>query len=121
MALNFIHGRLSNTVFLYFLAMMVWALWRYFRQEGVSSSFRGALVISEILILIQGVLGVVIWFSGVRPEGGSMHILYGVVGAIGVPLIYTFTRARENRVAMLSFAAVYFCLLLIVLRSAATG
>ena len=121
MALNLIHSRLANTVFLYFLALMAWALWRYFRKEGLNSSFRGALVISEILILVQGIFGLILWLGSARPDGGVMHILYGVVGAIGVPAIYAITKGRDNRAAMLSYAAVYFCLLLIALRSMATG
>jgi hypothetical protein len=101
--------------------MMVWALWRFFRKEGLNSSFRGALVVSEILILVQGTLGIILWLNNVRPDGGLMHILYGVVGAIGVPAIYAFTKGRDDRSAILSYAIIYFCLLLITLRSMATG
>ena len=121
MTLSLIHGRLANSVFLYFLAMMVWAIWRFLRKEGMSSNFRGALVISEILILAQAVLGVILWLNSLRPERGSMHILYGIVGAIGVPAVFAFTKGRDQRTVMLTYAIVYFCLLLIVLRSVVTG
>jgi heme A synthase len=121
MSLSLIHARLANSVFLYFLVMMVWALWRFLRKEGMNSNFRGALVVSEILILAQAMLGIILWFSSLRPERGGMHILYGIVGAIGVPAVYAFTKGRDDRKALLSYAIIYFCLLLIVLRSAVTG
>jgi hypothetical protein len=121
MPLNLIHGRLASSVILYFLAMMVWALWRYFRKEGVNESFMGALVISEILILVQGGLGVFLWLSNFRPERGGMHVLYGIIGVIGIPAIYSFIRGRQNRFEMLAYSATFLCLIGIVFRSLATG
>ena len=54
-----IHDGLANTVLLYVLVMGIWGLWRFFRKQGVDSSFWGALVIAEILILVQGGIGIV--------------------------------------------------------------
>jgi len=121
MPLTLIHARFATSVSLYFLAMMLWSFWRYFKQEDFSSNFRGALVISEIIVLLQGVLGLLLWMSNLRPERGAIHILYGIVAASGLPFIYSITKGRENRYEMLLYAVMYLGLVGIVMRSVATG
>jgi len=121
MLLTLIHNRLANSVILYLLVMMVWSLWRYFRKEGANSNFRGAVVISEILILVQSGMGGILWLSNLRPERGGMHVLYGIVGILGIPSVFAFTKGRQSRYEMLVYGVAYLCLLGIILRSMATG
>jgi hypothetical protein len=121
MDLSFIHARLSDTVLLYFLVMMVWSTWRFFRKQGEDPNYLGALLISEILVLFQGGLGLVLWFTSLRPAGGSMHLLYGVMGALGVPAVYAYTKSRPNRYQMLVYAVAYFLLGALIIRSQMTG
>ena len=120
-ALEPIHARLATTVVLFFIAMAIWGFWRYFRKEGLSSNYWGSLVIAEILILVQGVLGILLWFSNLRPERGGVHILYGIVGALGIPAVYIFTKGGDQRREMLLYAAVFLFLIGISIRSMATG
>ncbi len=121
MPLNFFHGRFALTITFYFGAMGVWSLWRFFRKTGFTSNYRGAVVISEIIVLLQGVLGVVLLSNAARPAHGSMHILYGIICAGGLPFVYSITKGRENRYEMLLYAGMYFCLLGIISRLFATG
>lgn len=121
MAMSLFHARLANTVLLYFLAMMVWAFWLFFRKRGSNPNFRGAFIISEILVLLQGVLGLVMWLTQLRPAGGSMHLLYGVIAILGLPAIYAYTRGRPNRYEMFVYAVAYFLLAAILVRSRMTG
>jgi heme A synthase len=121
MTLGLIHGRLANTVLLYVLILGVWAFWRYFRKQGVDSSFWGALVIAEILILLQGGMGIVLWVMSLRPERGAVHILYGVVSAISLPAVFIFTRGRDERREILVYGGVLMFLVGISIRAMATG
>ena len=121
MFIEVLHARLSNTVLLYVFVLALWGFWRFFRKEGVNSSYWGALAIAEVVILIQGVLGILLWINNLRPGGGGMHILYGVVGAIGVPAVYVFTKGGEARREMLIYAAVLLFMSGIFLRSWGTG
>ena len=116
-----IHGRLANTVLLYVLVLGIWGFWRYFRKQGLDSSFWGALVIAEILILVQGILGIVLLFMGLSPERGFVHILYGIVSAIGLPAVYVFTKGQDERRDMLVYGAVLLFLFAIAIRAMATG
>jgi heme A synthase len=121
MNLSFIHARLANTVLLYFLAMMIWAFWLFFRKRPSDPNFRGAFLISEILVLLQGGMGLVLWLTHLRPTGGSMHVLYGVIAVLGLPALYVTTKDRPSRYEMLVYAVAYFLLAAIVVRSRMTG
>lgn len=116
-----IHGRLANTVLLYVLVLGIWGFWRYFRKQGVDSSFWGALVISEVLVLLQGGLGVYLWINGLRPGRGWIHILYGVVSALTLPAIFAFTRGDNDRRVMMIYGVALLFLVGITIRAAGTG
>lgn len=117
-----IHGRLANTALLYTGIMALWGFWRYFRRQGVESSYWGALVIAELLYVFQGSLGAFIWLSGAGvPARGGIHVLYGVVSLITLPGVFFYTRGESNRRAMLVYAAALLFLVGIVLRSMSTG
>ena len=86
----FIHSRLALTAIFYALAMGIWAAWSYFRGQGVNSNYWGALVIGEIVMIGQGVLGVILVVSG-RMPGDIIHFLYGVLVALAWPGVYVYT------------------------------
>ena len=95
MSLADIHGRLANTALLFIAILAAWGLWRMIRKQGVSSSYWGALVIGEVLILLQGALGAYLWLVGERPDRG-IHILYGIVSALVIPGVYAFTKGNQD-------------------------
>jgi heme A synthase len=116
-----IHARLANTAVLFCVIMAVWGGWRFIRKQGVDSSFWGAAVIGEILILVQGILGAFLWISGLRPARGGMHILYGVVSLLAIPLVYAYTKGREERPEMLIYTIAFLILAGLLLRAIVTG
>jgi hypothetical protein len=117
-----IHGGLANTALYYTLVMAAWGLWRFFRRQGVDSSYWAALVIAEILYLVQGALGAFLFFSGTGHLGNPfMHILYGVVAALTAPALFMFTRGDETRRVMLVYGVGFLFLTGILLRSMATS
>ena len=121
MSLTFIHDRLSTTITAYFLIMALWGFFRFFRKQGVDSSYWGALVIAEVLTLCQGGLGAVLWFYGLRPDRGGFHILYGIVAAICIPGVYAFTKGSEDNRTVLVYSAVLLFAWGITLRAITTG
>jgi heme A synthase len=99
-----VHDRLANTALLFCLFMTVWGFWRFFRKNGMNSSYWGAAIIAEFLLLLQGGIGFYLWIAGLRPDRGWVHILYGISLVLAVPLVYTFTRGRQDRPEMLLYA-----------------
>ena len=116
------HDRLGNTVLLFTAIMTIWGLWRYFRRQGIDSSYWGALVIAEVLYILQDVIGVIVYAGGTaRPLQPFMHILYGVVEVLVMPAIFFFTRGDDQRRSMLIYALGFLFLIGIFLRLQATG
>jgi heme A synthase len=116
-----IHARLGNTVILFVVILAIWGAWRFLRGQGLISSYWGALVIAEVLILFQGGLGAYMWAIGARPEEGGMHILYGVVSLLPLPLVYVYTKGRDGRPEMLMYTVAFLMLVGLVLRAISTG
>ena len=119
--LSFIHARLSITVLLFLLALGVWALWNSLRGEGMNGSLWGAVVIGELLVLVEGLLGAGLYAAGLRPARTAIHILYGVFLAVALPGAFSFTRGRSARFETLIFALVAFFLAGVTLRARITG
>lgn len=85
-----LHMRLSNTIWLYFLIVGLWGLWRAYRQEGIDGNYLGALAIGELLFVAQGLLGAVLWARGflTAVTDPFMHILYGIFAITFLPFVY---------------------------------
>jgi hypothetical protein len=120
MSLTQIHANLGNAALIYFALLAIWGLIRYVRRNGVGSSYWGALVIAELLILAQGSLGAILWYSGLRPARG-IHLLYGLVSALAIPAVYAYTRGREERSEMLIYGIVTLVTVGLVLRAITTA
>lgn len=115
-----IHARLGNTALYYLIIMGGWALWRYYRKQGMDSNYWGALLIAEILIVVQGGLGAYLWLAGLRP-GRSIHILYGILAALIIPALYTYTKGDDKRPVMLIYGVALLIGVGIVLRAIMTA
>lgn len=114
------HARLGNTAVYYIIAMALWGVWRWFRKQGIDSNYWGALLIGELLILIQGALGGYLWFTGLRP-GRDIHLLYGIASALVIPAIYMYTRGDAQRRSMLLYGVSLLVLVGLLLRAIMTG
>ena len=119
--MQFIHARLASTVQYYVIAMMIWGLWRYWRKGGLNSSYWGSGIIAALLILVQGLLGSYLWLRGDRPTQEIMHFLYGLVGVIGLPAAFVYTKGRDDRRTLLVYALVFMALIGIFTRAVFTG
>jgi hypothetical protein len=110
---------LGLTSLFYVVIMTIWGLWRYFRKQGVDSSYRGSLVIAEILLAAQAAMGLFLVLT--RHPQQFMHILYGVVSLLVVPGIFAYTKGEDDRRAMLLYGVGFLFLVGILLRALTTG
>lgn len=114
------HGRLGSTALYFAILMGIWGLFRFFRKQKVDSNYWGALMIGEVLFLLQAGLGAYIWLSGVGNLGGRwMHILYGVVSILVIPAVFAYTRGDEQRRSSLVYGVSFLFLVGIFLRAMA--
>lgn len=111
----FVHQRLAITALYYFLIISVWGYYRFFRRQGLDSTYWGALAIAELILVAEVLLGAVMWFQGFRPAQGWLHLLYGAIIPVLIPATYFYTQARAGRPEILvySTAAIITCGLII--------
>ena len=121
MSLSQIHGALANACLIFSLIIAGYGFLLYFRQRGVDSNFWGTLAAGEILFLAQGVLGVLLYASGLRPARTLVHILYGIVLVITLPGAYAVTRGRNSRREALIYAILGLFLAGVTLRAMFTA
>jgi len=99
-----LHARLASALVLYLAAVGLWGVVLGLTRSGPTPSFRGALVISEIAIVAQGLFGVLGWPS----RGGAewIHVLYGAALVLAIPLAATMVREGSPRRTALTLGLV---------------
>ncbi len=107
-----LHGRFANTVWLFLLILGLWSLWRAVRGEGVGGNFLGALVIGEIMIVVQAALGGLLWLSGYGSNISepAIHILYAAFSLVFLPFVFLYwLRGDDSNRAqwVLTFAVLF--------------
>lgn len=124
MSLSLIHGRLADTAALFIAFLGIWALVLRFRSQPLSSSWQGAAVIAELLLIAQAAIGAILYLQGLsgalpRP---FMHILYGIVAIITLPAAHGyFGNLEDERAKTLAMAAACLFLWGIVLRASSVA
>jgi len=119
-SIGFFHGRIATALALFTLITGVYGLVEYFRKKPVSPNYWGVIVIGNLLALVQGTLGAWMALNGARPER-SVHIVYGVVAVLWIPIIQFINRSRSGRDETLVCALVSLFEFAIALRAFATA
>lgn len=85
-----VHLLLSNTIWLFFLILGIWGLFRAVRGQAIDGSYLGAMVIGQAVYILQGMLGGILWIGGMLPAVARpfMHILYGAFALVFLPFVY---------------------------------
>ena len=81
---------ISRMVWMFFLALGAWGLFRAIRGEGIDGNYIGAAYIGQGLFLLQGIIVALLWFNGfgqtmARP---AIYVLYIIFDLIFLPFIY---------------------------------
>lgn len=115
-----IHRVLSNTIVLFFLLLGLWGLVRAISKLGVNGSFLGAMVIAELLFVLQAVLGVILLLDGASPERG-VHFIYGTFALVALPGLFAYLRGDDSNQAQWYYAIGILFLFGVSLRAIGTG
>jgi heme A synthase len=116
-----VHQRLAFAGILITLIIGLWGLVTFFRKAPASSGYRSTLVMTEVLFVAQAVIGIVLFaLGGKRPHDG-LHILYGVLLIIALPIGASYTSGREPRREPLVYGLVGLFMLGLTIRAITTG
>lgn len=120
MSLVVIHGILSRAVLYFAILIALWTLFRYIRRDELGGNFWGALVIGEGLIVLQALVGVILWIQGLLPPR-LIHFLYGAVALLTWPAIFATTKGETGRREVLYWLLASIFLAGIAWRAISTG
>jgi hypothetical protein len=91
-----LHGRAATALVLYYTVVGLWGLFLGIRNSGPTPGFRGAIAISVIASIVQGLLGLFVW-AFVQPPRDLLHVLYGFALVLAMPLGASLVRDRAPR------------------------
>jgi hypothetical protein len=121
MSLAEVHHRLSNAAAFFTFIMGSWAAILALRGRGLDGSYLGAILVGELLLVAEALLGAVLLAGlGLAPARG-IHLLYGLLAVLIWPFLFTATRRDGGRREAILFAAGSFFLWGLVLRAATTA
>lgn len=118
--MQLIHARLAIAVAIYLAIAGLWGIALAWRHRPMSPALRGTLVIAEGVMIVQVLIGVLLYLTGARP-GSDLHLLYGFLSIIVLPLAAIFAQRRSENAypLILGLAAVF--LAGIAIRAMSTG
>lgn len=101
-------------------AVGLWGLVSFLKGGALGGSLSGAMIIGQVLITLQVLLGAVLVLGGERPID-SMHYLYGATIVILMPFAYSYLQKRNPRQALLFFSIAALFLGGLAIRAITTG
>lgn len=114
-----LHVQLATVLVLYLAALGVWGLALGIGGSGPTPSYRGSLVIAEVVIVVQGLLGAGAWVS--TGPGDAIHVLYGLALVVALPLVATVVREGSPRRTSLSLGLASLFAAGLAIRGITTG
>lgn len=114
------HDRLATTIILFFVVAGLCGLIEFARGGVLGGTIAGILVIGQVLIVIQGLLGMVLFVGGDRPND-MIHLLYGFTAALVLPFVWSYVRDRAPRQGLLIYSLVALFIVGLAIRGMTTG
>src|SRR5689334_16676956 len=115
------HAGLLFTLLLVFVVLIVWGLINFFRKSGLSRGYASALVIAELLLLSEVIIGILLVIDKAHAYRQTDHIMYGIIAVLTLPMTMVYIRGRNTRWDQLIYVAACIFLSAIVLRVLETG
>jgi len=116
-----LHERIGNAAPLYMALLGVLNLINYIRGQGVDSGIIGAVIIGELMMMIQAGLGIALFIIFNRINNLSVHFLYGSLSVIFLPGLWIYTRGETDRRASLIWALAGLFMMGLTLRAIGTA
>jgi hypothetical protein len=101
-------------------AVGVWGMWSFARGGVLDGSISGSLMIGQALIGIQGLIGLIVFFEGNRPEE-TIHILYGIAAFATLPFVWSYVRERHPRQGLFFYSLAALFIAGLAIRGIATA
>ncbi|MCS6839922.1 MAG: hypothetical protein NZ699_00175 [Roseiflexus sp.] len=112
-----LHANLLFTILMVFGILAAWSLVLGVLRRPVGQWLLSGMAIGVLLVLAECLLGVIMLVQGLRPIRTEMHILYGVIALLTIPIAHSSAHNREARSQGLIYAFACACVCIFVLRA----
>ena len=102
------------------IAAIIWGIVLVRNHTPFSDGFRGILYTVAICGVIQALLGGVLFLAGCRPNN-ILHLVYGLIAFIAIPVAFTYASEELTRRDMLILAFAAFVIVAAAWRAFDTG
>ncbi len=116
-----VHQALFTSVVIYFVVVALWGAVNFLRSIPPPGSFVGAVILGEVLIVVQAASGLFLLASGKHPSD-NLHYLYALLILLAMPFAYLTAGQRQDRNGSGFYAlAAALIVILAVVRATKTG
>jgi hypothetical protein len=119
--LIWLHDRVGNAAPLFMVLVGLLSLINYLRGLGVDGNIIGAVIIGEIMMLVQATLGIILLLAGGLYPARGIHFLYGSLAVLFFPALWAYTRGETDRRAALLWAVGGLFMMGLTLRAIGTA
>jgi len=91
-----LHQGLFRAGVLITLIVAAWGMWAWLRKQPASGGYRSTLVMTELLFVLQALVGIGLYLGGRRPHD-TLHLLYGVLLIVTLPIATSYTSGHDKR------------------------
>ena len=98
-----LHQTLANTIWMFYLFLGIWGVFRALRKQPVSGSYLGAVAVIQIVVIVQALMGGALYLSGLRPGRELIHYLYGAFSIVFLPGLFAYLKGDDSNTAQWLF------------------
>jgi len=118
--LVYVHSGLFRAGLIITGFIVIWSVALYLRKLASSGSYRATLVLTEGLFIVQGLIGIAMFFAGASPHD-PLHWLYGPLLVIVLPLAASYLSGRDSRREALVYGLAALFMFGLAIRAYMTG
>ncbi|MFQ5612636.1 MAG: hypothetical protein ACE5H9_10945 [Anaerolineae bacterium] len=115
-----LHNRIANAAWLFMVIVGVWSIINYARGRGLDGNILGTIIVGELLMIAQAILGVTLLLSN-RSPARLIHFLYGSLSVLVFPALWAYTRGDTSRRASLLWGLAGLAMMGLSLRAIGTA
>jgi len=116
-----LHNRLQLTITIVLLIVTCWGALNVLRNGVVGRLYGSILSIAGLLLLMEGLLGLILLFGSQQSAHLVLHLVYGTLAVVALPLAYLISRERSERTRLMIFSLTCLFLVGIAIRAYETG
>ncbi|HUY62167.1 MAG TPA: hypothetical protein VMW49_09850 [Candidatus Dormibacteraeota bacterium] len=95
--LIFLHERVAFILIALGLLGAAWTFIGLRRDGQTPGGVRAMLILTEGLAILEGVFGLILYGSGLRPANVPFHVMYGVASVLVLPVAWVLSARSSSR------------------------